>query len=69
MSLHRHSKDDKAMFNLMKGLKAREEMLNELRFLFRNEDQLIKEGWLSESEFFETVVEIVLEAVKEMVKE
>lgn len=57
------------MFNLMKGLKAREEMLNELRFLFRNEDQLIKEGWLSESEFFDSVVEIVLEAVKEMVKE
>lgn len=57
------------MFNLMKGLKAREEMLNELRFLFRNEDQLIKEGWLSESEFFETVVETVLDAVKEMVKE
>lgn len=57
------------MFNLMKGLKAREDMLNELRFLFRNEDQLIKEGWLSESEFFETVVETVLDAVKEMVKE
>lgn len=57
------------MFNLMKGLKAREDMLNELRFLFRNEDQLIKEGWLTESEFFETVVETVLDAVKEMVKE
>lgn len=57
------------MFKFVKGLKAREEMLNELRFLFRNEDQLIKEGWLSESEFFDNVVEIVLEAVKEMVKE
>lgn len=57
------------MYNFVKGLKAREDMLNELRFLFRNEDQLIKEGWLSESEFFETVVETVLDAVKEMVKE
>lgn len=57
------------MYNFVKGLKTREDMLNELRFLFRNEDQLIKEGWLSESEFFETVVETVLDAVKEMVKE
>lgn len=57
------------MYNFVKGLKARENMLNELRFLFRNEDQLIKEGWLSESEFFDTVVETVLDAVKEMVKE
>lgn len=57
------------MFQMMKGLKAREEMLDELRFLFRNEDQLIKEGWLSETEFFDTVVETVLDAVKDMVKE
>lgn len=57
------------MFQMMKGLKAREEMLEALRFLFRNEDRLIKEGWLSESEFFDTVVETVLDAVKEMVKE
>ena len=59
----------KAMFDLMKGLKAREEMLNELRFLFRQEDQLKKEGWYSDSDFFEAVIKTFLEGVEEMLKE
>ncbi len=57
------------MFDLMKGLKAREEMLEELRFLFRNEEQLKKEGWYSDSDFFEAVVQTFLEGVEKMLKE
>lgn len=53
----------------MKGLKAREEMLEELRFLFRNEEQLKKEGWYSDSDFFEAVVQTFLEGVEKMLKE
>ena len=53
----------------MKGLKAREEMLEELRFLFRNEEQLKKEGWYSDSDFFEAVVQTFFEGVEKMLKE
>ena len=71
------SKDDylciverqKAMFDLMKGLKAREEMLETLRFLFRHEEQLKKEGWYSDSEFFEAVIQAFTEGVEKMLKE
>ena len=71
------SKDDylcivvktKAMFDLMKGLKAREEMLESLRFLFRHEEQLKKEGWYSDSEFFEAVIQTFLEGVEKMLKD
>ena len=59
----------KAMFDLMKGLKAREEMLESLRFLFRHEEQLKKEGWYSDSEFFEAVIQTFLEGVEKMLKE
>ena len=59
----------KAMFNMMNGLKAREEMLETLRFLFRHEEQLKKEGWYSDSEFFEAVIQTLLEGVEEMLKE
>lgn len=61
--------NDKAMFNTLKGLKAREEMLDNLRFLFRYEDQLKQEGWYSDSEFFEEVVNVFLEAVAKQFKE
>ena len=54
------------MFDLMKGLKAREEMLNELRFFFRNEDRLKREGWYSDDGFFEAVLSIFLEGLKKM---
>lgn len=59
----------KAMFDLMKGLKAREEMLESLRFLFRHEEQLKKEGWYSDSEFFEVVIQTFLEGIEKMLKE
>ncbi len=52
----------------MEGLKTREEMLDDLRFLFLNEEMLLKEGWYSESEFFDAVIQTVEETV-EMLKE
>lgn len=59
----------KAMFDLKKGLNARGDLLNELRFLFRNEEQLKKEGWYSDSEFFEAVIQTFLEVIEKMLKE
>lgn len=56
------------MFNTLEGLKAREELLDNLRFLFRYEDQLKKEGWYSDSEFFEEVISVFLEAVEKQFK-
>lgn len=43
------------------GLKDREEILKELRSLFRYEDQLLAGGWYSKSDFVETVYKLVLE--------
>ena len=57
------------MHDTLKGLKAREEMLNELRFFFRNEEQLIKEGWYTEGEFSEAVTEVILEGFRKMNEE
>lgn len=45
----------------LKGLNDRVELLNELRFYLRNEQRLIEEGWLTESDFFEIVEEIIRE--------
>ena len=56
------------MIDLLKGLKAREELLDNLRFLFRYEDQLKQEGWYSDSEFFEEVISVFLEAVEKQFK-
>ncbi len=58
----------KAMFDLMKRPKAREDMLEELRFLFRHEEQLKKEGWYSDSDFFEAVIQTFLEGIEKMLK-
>lgn len=58
----------KAMLDFMQGLKAREDMLNELRFLFRHEEQLKKEGWYSDSDFFEAVIQTFLEGIEKMLK-
>lgn len=44
-------------------------MLEQLRFLFRNESELIREGWYSEAEFLEAVIETVLEAIAKQFKE
>lgn len=36
-------------------------MLNQLRFYLRNEQRLISEGWLTESDFLKIVEEIIRE--------
>lgn len=56
------------MIDLMEGFKGREEMLDYLRFLFRNEKELIKDGWFSESEFFEEVYSTVIALAEELNK-
>lgn len=43
------------------GLKDREEIFNELKSLFRYEDQLLSGGWYSKSDFVEAVYKLVLE--------
>ena len=45
----------------LKGLNDRVELLNELRFYLRHEERLLKEGWLTESDFLEAVEEIIRE--------
>lgn len=57
------------MIDLMEGFKGREEMLDYLRFLFRNEKELIEDGWFSESEFFEEVYSTVVVLAEELNKE
>ena len=57
------------MIDLMEGFKGREEMLDYLRFLFRNEKELIEDGWFSESEFFEEVYSTVVVLAAELNKE
>ena len=54
------------MIDLMEGFKGREEMLDYLRFLFRNEKELIEDGWFSESEFFEEAYSSVAVLAKEI---
>ena len=44
-----------------KGLNDRVELLNELRFYLRNEQKLLSEGWMDESDFVKVVEEIVRE--------
>lgn len=41
------------------GLKDRNELLNELRLIFRYEEELIKNGWYSEADF-KAAVEAIL---------
>lgn len=57
------------MIDLMEGFKGREEMLDYLRFLFRNEKELIEDEWFSESEFFEEVYSTVVVLAEELNKE
>lgn len=49
------------MFNKGEGLKDREELLNELRFFLRYEEELILDGWYSESDFLEIINELILQ--------
>lgn len=57
------------MIDLMEGFKDWEEMLDYLRFLFRNEKELIEDGWFSESEFFDEVYSTVILLAEELNKE
>ena len=41
------------------GLKDRDALLNELRLIFRYEEELIKNGWYSEADF-KAAVEAIL---------
>ena len=43
------------------GLNDRIELLNQLRFYLRNEQRLLEEVWMTESDFLETVEEIIRE--------
>lgn len=57
------------MLDTFKELKALEDLTDNLRFLFRYEEQLIQEGWYTESEFLEAVLEAIEEWQKERSKE
>ena len=61
-----HCLEETEMIDLMEGFKGREEMLDYLRFLFRNEKELIEDGWFSESEFFEEVYSTVVVLAEEL---
>ncbi len=39
------------------GLKAREVLLEDLRFLFRYEEQILRDGFYTDAEFFNAVIE------------
>lgn len=43
------------------GLKDRVELLQYLKFLLRNEELILSEGWCSESDFYEEVFKTVME--------
>ena len=45
----------------LKGLNDRVEILNELRFYLRHEQKLLKEGWLTESDFMAIVDRLIRE--------
>lgn len=54
------------MNDVLKELKALEELTDNLRLLFRNEDLLKAEGWYSDSEFLEAVQDEVNDYLKHM---
>ncbi len=43
------------------GLNDRIEILNELRFYLRHEQKLLKEGWMTESDFLKIVEALIRE--------
>lgn len=49
------------MSDMFNELKALEDLTDNLRFLFRYEEQLIQEGWYTESEFLQAVLEAIEE--------
>ena len=49
------------MLDTFKELKALEDLTDNLRFLFRYEEQLIQEGWYTESEFLQAILAAIEE--------
>ena len=49
------------MFDTFEELKALEDLTDNLRFLFRYEEQLIQEGWYTESEFLQAILAAIEE--------
>ena len=58
-----------AMLDTFKELKALEDLTDNLRFLFRYEEQLIQEGWYTESEFLQAILAAIEEWQKKQKKE
>lgn len=49
------------MLDTFKELKTLEDLTDNLRFLFRYEEQLIQEGWYTESEFLQAILAAIEE--------
>lgn len=49
------------MLDTFKELKALEDLTDNLRFLIRYEEQLIQEGWYTESEFLQAILAAIEE--------
>lgn len=58
-----------AMFYNDDELKAQEELLEELRSLFRHEYRLKAEGWYSEAEFLQSVLDAIYEYLEKLKQE
>lgn len=54
-----------AMFYTDEELKAQEELLENLRTLFRHESTLKAEGWYSEAEFQQAVIDAIMEYLEQ----
>lgn len=48
------------------GLKDRVELLQYLKFLLRNEELILSDGWCSESDFYEDVFNTVKELAENL---
>lgn len=59
-----HCLIETAMIDNDEGLKDRKRILGELSSLLRFEEQLLRDGWYSESDFADEVKRLVLELAK-----
>jgi len=57
-----------AMFNNEDELKAQEVLLDELRNLFRHEYFLKAEGWYSEAEFLQAVLDAISDYLEKLLQ-
>lgn len=61
--------NDKEMFDFVNELKAREEMVKELRHLFRHEEEMKRDGFFkSEAEFQQAIVDAFLDCIRQQFK-